>query len=142
MFSPSSKSLTNRSKAVQDGLTDRSKAVQDGLTDRSKAVQDGLTDRSKAVLLLWIVFRVILSCLFLVALWSPAGKGLTPCPLVCDVFSNFVTFPYGVLIQMWYFIVWIPYLCIHPYLKADGQEKNIQTYKNCFTYDDPVIETV
>ena len=38
----------------------------------------------KAVLLLWIIivicvsFRtVMLSCLFLAALWSPAGKGLT-----------------------------------------------------------------
>ena len=88
MLSPSSKSLTDRSKAVQDSLTDRPKAVQDSLTDRPKAVQDsltdrpkavqdGLTDRSKAVLLLWIVFRVILSCLFLAALWAPAGKGLT-----------------------------------------------------------------
>ena len=40
-----------------------------------------LTDRSKAVLLLWILFVivfcfVILSCLFLAALCSPAGKGL------------------------------------------------------------------
>ena len=43
------------------------------------------TDRSKAVLLLWILFCylcftvvfIILSCLFLAALWSPAGKGLT-----------------------------------------------------------------
>ena len=40
------------------------------------------TDRSKAVLLLWILsvicvlfVFVILSCLFLAALWSPAGKG-------------------------------------------------------------------
>ena len=42
-----------------------------------------LTDRSKAVLLLWILFvicvsclSVILSCLFLAALWwLPAGEG-------------------------------------------------------------------
>ena len=43
-----------------------------------------LADRSKVVLLLWILFvirasclSVILSCLFLASLWSPAGKGLT-----------------------------------------------------------------
>ena len=43
-----------------------------------------LADRSKAVLLLWILFvicvscvSVILSCLFLAALWLPAMKGLT-----------------------------------------------------------------
>ena len=41
------------------------------------------TDRSKAVLLLWILFYyvcfmfIMLSCLFLSASWSPAGKGLT-----------------------------------------------------------------
>ena len=43
-----------------------------------------LTDRSKALLLLQIIFvicglclSVILSCLFLAALWSPAWEGLT-----------------------------------------------------------------
>ena len=38
------------------------------------------TDRSKGVLLLWVVFVGCASCwcvLFFVALWSPAGKGLT-----------------------------------------------------------------
>ena len=58
------------------------------------------TDRSKAVLLLWIfyVFSVLcLLCLcarlFICALWSPAGKGLTS--LLSFVVSNceFVTFP-------------------------------------------------
>ena len=36
-----------------------------------------LTDRSKAVLILWILLLfvfAILSCLFLAAVWSPAGK--------------------------------------------------------------------
>ena len=49
------------------------------------------------MLLLWIIFVsyascwcVVLSCLFLVALWSPAGKGLTSW-LSCLLF--FVTFP-------------------------------------------------
>ena len=58
------------------------------------------TDRSKAVLLLWIfyVFSVLcLLCLygrlFICALWSPAGKGLTS--WLSFVVSNceFVTFP-------------------------------------------------
>ena len=42
------------------------------------------TDRSRAVLLLWIFRVFVLSCvccvcarLFVCALWSPAGKGLT-----------------------------------------------------------------
>ena len=36
------------------------------------------TDRSKAVLLLWIIgVFLILSGLFITALWSPAGKGQT-----------------------------------------------------------------
>ena len=47
---------------------------------------------------------IILSCLFLAALWSPAGKGLT----VCDVSLCFCHFPH----QMLYLIVSIPYLCI------------------------------
>ena len=43
-----------------------------------------LTDRSKGVLLLWIFYVFVLSCvcyvcarLFICALWSPFGKGLT-----------------------------------------------------------------
>ena len=58
------------------------------------------TDRSKAVLFLWIfyVFSVLYllclcACLFICALWSPAGKGLTS--WLSFVVSNceFVTFP-------------------------------------------------
>ena len=35
--------------------------------------------------------------------------------VVCDVFLCFVTFPYGVLGQVWYLIIWIPDLCLLPY---------------------------
>ena len=56
------------------------------------------TDHSKAVLLLWIfMFFLCLFCLcarlFICALWSPAGKGLTS--WLSFVVSNceFVTFP-------------------------------------------------
>ena len=77
------------------------------------------TDRSNAVLLLWIfyVFSVLcLLCLcdrlFICALWSPAGKGLTF--WFSFVVSNceFVTFLFGILGQVWYLIVSIPDLCI------------------------------
>ena len=44
----------------------------------------------------------MLSCLFIAALWSPAAKG--PSLFSCV----FVTFPCGVLGQVWYFIVSIP----------------------------------
>ena len=57
------------------------------------------TDRSKAVLLLWIIYVIsVLFCyalarLFVNALWSPAGKGLTS--WLSFVMSNcdVVTFP-------------------------------------------------
>ena len=58
------------------------------------------TDRSKAVLLLWIfyVFSVLcLLCLcarlFICALWSPAGKGLTFWLSFVVPNCEFVTFP-------------------------------------------------
>ena len=59
--------------------------------------------------LCWV--SVSLSCLFIAALWSPAGKGLTLCVMFYCVF---VTFQCGVLGQVWYLIVLIPDLCL-PY---------------------------
>ena len=54
----------------------------------------------------------MLSRLFIAALWSPAGKGLTSLlSLVCEV-CVFVTFPYGILGQVWYLIVSIPDLLL------------------------------
>ena len=60
------------------------------------------TDRSKAVLLLWIFYGVfsvlcllyLCARLFICALWSPAGKGMTS--WLSFVVSNceFVTFPF------------------------------------------------
>ena len=49
--------------------------------------------------------------LFIDALWSPAEKGLTFWRSF--VMSNcvFVTFPCGILAQVWYLIVSIPDLC-------------------------------
>ena len=61
------------------------------------------TDYSKAVLLLWIFYVLCVLCLcgrlFICALWSPAGKGLTS--WFSFVVSNceFVTFPLVSLVR-------------------------------------------
>ena len=59
---------------------------------------------------LCLVF-VMLSCLFIAALWSLAGKGLTFWLLFVMSNCDFVTFPCGILGQVWYLIVLIPDLC-------------------------------
>ena len=80
-----------------------------------------------------LVFAMFCSRLFICALWPPAGKGLTSwlsfvvshcevvtivsipdlCTLTYFVMFNcaFVTFPCGILGQVWYLIVSIPDLC-------------------------------
>ena len=50
----------------------------------------------------------MLSRLFIAALWSPAGKGLTSWLLFVMFNCVFVTFPCGILGQMWYLIVLTP----------------------------------
>ena len=64
-----------------------------------------------------LVFVKILR-LFIAALWSPAGKGLTSWLLF--VMSNcvFVTFPCAILGQVWYVTVLIPDLCRLCYFKV------------------------
>ena len=49
--------------------------------------------------------------LFIVALWPPAGKGLTFWLSFVMSYCEFVTFPIGILGQLWYLIVSIPDLC-------------------------------
>ena len=61
---------------------------------------------------------VMQSCLFLEAVWSPAGKGLTSWLSCMWCSCVFVTFPYGVITvmgQVWFLIVLIPDLCLHSY---------------------------
>ena len=58
---------------------------------------------------------VMLSCLFVAALWSPAGKGLALGSLMCGVLLCFVTFPCDVLGWVWYLFVSISDLCLHTY---------------------------
>ena len=53
---------------------------------------------------------VMLLRLFLAALWSPAGNRLTSW-LLFVMHCDFVTFPCGILGQVWYLIVSIPDLC-------------------------------
>ena len=53
----------------------------------------------------------MLSRLFIAALWSPAGKGLTSWLLFVMPNCDFVTFPCGILGQVWYLVVLIPDLC-------------------------------
>ena len=66
---------------------------------------------------LWFMLMfVMLYCLFLTALCSPAGIGLIFL-LSCVFFS---TFPYGVQGQEWYLITSIPDLCLHLYLRSRG----------------------
>ena len=59
---------------------------------------------------------VMLSRLFIAALWSPAEKGLTSWLLCVMSNCDFVTFPCGILGQVWYLIVLIPDLCRLSYL--------------------------
>ena len=49
--------------------------------------------------------------LFIPALWPPAGKGLTSWLLFVMLNCVFVTFPCGILGQVWYLIVSIHDLC-------------------------------
>ena len=58
---------------------------------------------------------VMLSRLFIAALWSPAGKGLTSWLLFVMFNCDFVTFPRGILGQVWFLIVSIPDICRFSY---------------------------
>ena len=53
--------------------------------------------------------------LFICALWSPAGKGLTSWLLLVVSNCEFVTFPLVSWGQVWYLIVLIPDLCTLTY---------------------------
>ena len=59
---------------------------------------------------LCLVF-VMLSRLFIAVLWSSIGKGLTSWLLFVIFICDFVTFPFGILGQVWYLIVSIPDPC-------------------------------
>ena len=54
---------------------------------------------------------VMLSRLLIAAFWSPAGKRLTSWLSFMVLNCVIVTFPFGILGQVWYLIVSIPDLC-------------------------------
>ena len=58
----------------------------------------------------------MLSRLFIAALWSPEGKGLTSWLLFVMFFCDFVTFLVGIQCQVWYLIVLIPDPCCLSFL--------------------------
>ena len=51
---------------------------------------------------------VMLSSLFIAALLSPEGKGLTSLLMFVMFYCDFVTFSFGILGQVWYLIVLDP----------------------------------
>ena len=59
---------------------------------------------------LCLVFVMLLH-LFIAALWSHGGKRLTSWLSFVMFNCVFVTFPRGILVQVWCLIVAIPYLC-------------------------------
>ena len=63
---------------------------------------------------LCLVF-VMLSRLFVAALWSPAGEGLTSWLSFVMFNCVFVILPCGILGQVWFLIVLIPDLCYRSY---------------------------
>ena len=79
-----------------------------------------LTHHSKVVLLLCIFFFFHLCFVFVFvllssSLWPPAGKVLLSWLSCLSCFSCvLVTFPYGVLGQVWYLIASIPDICLPP----------------------------
>ena len=67
---------------------------------------------------------VNLSCLFIAALWSPAGKGLISWFHCVLCFLEFLSlFPLGVLGQVWSITVSISGLCLLAYLHWYFTEK-------------------
>ena len=68
---------------------------------------------------------VMLSRLFIVALWSPAGKGLTSWLSFVMLYCAFVTFPCGILGQVWYLIVSIIFATFLTLKENADQEVNV-----------------
>ena len=66
---------------------------------------------------------------FVVTCWERADL----LALVCGVFCEFVTFPIGILGQVWYLIVSIPDLCTITYFYGIFLEKFVKFYF-CFNF--------
>ena len=73
---------------------------------------------------LCFVFIMLLR-LFIAALWSPEWKGLTSW-LLLEIFNCvFVTFPCGILGQVWYLIVLIPDLSRLSYFGTTASQNGL-----------------
>ena len=70
------------------------------------------------------------SRLFIAALWSPAAEGLASWLLFVMFNCVFVTFPCGILGQVWYLIVLIPHLCHLSYFERVKKASFLQHYFN------------
>ena len=100
----------------------------------------GVTDRSKAVLLLcYLCFVFVMLCLLVTCL-----ERASLLALVCDVFCVcvFVTFPCGVLGQVWYLIVLIPDLCPLTLVGPLARCKNIEPDQPCLISKNCVLLTL
>ena len=67
---------------------------------------------------LCFMFVVLSSCLFIAALWPPVGKGLNSWLSFPMLYCVCVTFPCGILGQVWHSIVLVPDLC-HIFVLCD-----------------------
>ena len=110
LWSPAGKGLTSWLSCVLCFVT-FPKCVLVHLRIKGEVGAMKLVYRSKAVLLLCIFYVVFfpvlcLLCLcarlFICALWSPAGKGLTSWLSFMVYNCEFSHFPIGILGQMWY----------------------------------------
>ena len=68
---------------------------------------------------------VMLSCVFIAALWSPVGKGLTSWLSFVMFNCFFFTFLCVIVGQVWYLIVSIPHHCPISYFYSTGEERQI-----------------
>ena len=80
---------------------------------------------------LCLVFGM-LSRLFIAALWSPEGKGLTSC-LLFVMFCVFVTLPFGILGLVWYLIVSIPDPCCLSYFLTYAMHQHMKQHNKIYT---------
>ena len=71
-------------------------------------------------------------CLFICALWSPAGKGLTSWLSFVVSSCEFCYFLIGILGQVWYLLVSIPDLCTLTYFKNEKNENYYFLHRDHF----------
>ena len=80
-------------------------------TELNRCVESLYSNTFSLLLCYLCVVFVMHSRLFIKALWSAVGKGLTSCLLFMMFNSVFLTFPSGILGLVWYSIVSNPKLC-------------------------------